>query len=89
MEICQPGSIIEIEIEKLGKKTCFKRLFVALRPCIDGFLAGCRPYIGVDASSLKVKYTGQLASVTSVDGRNWLYHLVYGIFHSKTEDNWV
>ena len=27
---------------------CFKRIFVALKPCIDGFLAGCRPYIGVD-----------------------------------------
>jgi len=89
MEISQPGSIIEIEVEKLGKKMCFKRLFVALRPCIDGFLAGCRPYIGVDASSLKSKYTGQLASATSVDGHNWLYHLAYGIFHSEAEDNWV
>jgi len=68
---------------------CFKRIFVALKPCIDGFLAGCRPYIGVDASSLKGKYTGQLASATSVDGHNWLYYVAYGIFHSETEDNWV
>jgi hypothetical protein len=37
---------------------CFKRIFVALRPCIDRFLASCRPYIGVDVSSLKGKYTG-------------------------------
>jgi hypothetical protein len=68
---------------------CFKRPFVALRPCIDGFLAGCRPYIGVDASILKGKYTGQLASATSVDGHNWLYYVAYGIFHSETEENWV
>ena len=89
MEISQPGSIIEIEVEKLGKKMCFKRLFVALRPCIDGFLTGCRPYIGVDASILIGKYTGQLASATSVDGHNWLYYVTYGIFHSETEENWV
>ena len=87
MEISQPGSIIEIDLEKIGKKMCFRRMFVALRPCIDGFIAGCRPYIGVDASQLKGKYTGQLANATSVDGHNWLYYVAYGIFHSETEEN--
>ena len=23
-----------------------------------------------------------------MDGHNWLYHLAFGIFYSKTEDNW-
>jgi hypothetical protein len=45
-----PGSHVEIELEKIGKKNRFKRVFVALKPYIDGFLAGCRPFIGVDAS---------------------------------------
>ncbi|XP_066160641.1 uncharacterized protein [Oryza sativa Japonica Group] len=41
------------EMEKSpSKKMCFKRIFVALKPCIDGFLAGCRPFIGVDATKL-------------------------------------
>lgn len=53
-----PGSIVEIELEKLGNKMCFKRLFVALKPCIDGFLQGCRPYVGVDSTKLTGKYTG-------------------------------
>ena len=59
-----------------------------MKPCIDGFLAGCRPFIGVDASCLHGKYTGQLALATGVDGHNWLYHIAYGIFDSETEDNW-
>jgi hypothetical protein len=63
-------------------------MFVALKPCIDGFLAGCRPFIGVDASSLHGKYLGQLVSATGVDGHNWLYHIAYGIFDTETEDNW-
>jgi len=51
-------------------------------------LAGCRPFVGVDATCLNGKYTGQLASATAVDGHNWLYHLAYAIFDSETEDNW-
>jgi hypothetical protein len=57
MEITCPGSIVEIDVEKVGKKNRFKRIFVALKPCVDGFIAGCRSFIGVDASSLNGKYT--------------------------------
>lgn len=88
IEQVSPGSLIEIELEKVGKKNRFKRIFVALKPCVDGFLAGCRPFLGIDASCLTGKYRGQLASATSVDGHNWLYHVAYGIFDSETEDNW-
>jgi hypothetical protein len=56
-------------VQKKGKKRRFRRIFVALKPCVDGFLVGCRPFIGVDASSLTGKYTGQLASATGVDGQ--------------------
>ena len=88
MEITCPGSIVEIDVEKVGKKNRFKRIFVALKPCVDGFIAGCRPFIGVDASSLNGKYTGQLASATGVDGYNWLYYIAYAIFDCENEDNW-
>ena len=77
LEISLPGSRVQIELEKIGKKNRFKRIFIALKPCIDGFLAGCRPFVGVDASFLNGKYTGQLASATGVDGHNWLYHIAF------------
>ena len=88
IEKVSPGSLVQIELDKIGEKHRFKRIFVALRPCIDGFKAGCRPFVGVDASSLNGKYRGQLASATCVDGHNWLYHIAYAIFDSETEDNW-
>ena len=88
IEKVSPGSLVQIELDKIGEKHRFKRIFVALRPCIDGFKAGCRPFVGVDASSLNGKYRGQLASATGVDGHNWLYHIAYAIFDSETEDNW-
>lgn len=80
------GSIVEIELRGKKKKR-FRRMFVALKPCIDGFLEGCRPFIGIDASRLNGKYTGQLASATSVDGHNWLYYVAYAIFDSETKGN--
>ena len=79
MVLVSPGSIVEIEVEG-NKKQRFKRIFVALKPDVDGFLAGCRPFVGVDATCLNGKYTGQLASAPAVDGHNWLYHLAYAIF---------
>jgi len=87
IDITCPGSIIEIDVGKGGKRRMFKRIFVTLKPCVDGFLAGCRPFISVDASSLIGKYTGQLASATGVDGHNWLYHIAYAIFGSEDKDN--
>ena len=87
IEISSPGSIVEIEVEGKKKKR-FKRIFIALKPCIDGFLAGCKPFIGVDASALRGRYTRQLTSATAVDDHNWLYHVAYAVFDSETEDNW-
>jgi hypothetical protein len=88
IEKVSPGTFVEIEVEKVGNKNRFRRIFVALKPCIDGFIQGCRPFIGIDASNLHGKYRGQLASATGVDGHNWLYHIAYGIFDSETEENW-
>jgi hypothetical protein len=86
LELSIPGSIIEIElVKKKKKKKRFKRIFVALKPCVDGFIAGCRTYIGIDATKLTGKYSGQFASTTSVDGHNWLYHLAFAVFGAETK----
>lgn len=87
IEMSSLGSIVEIELEGKKEKR-FKRIFVALKPCVDSFLDGCRPFVSIDASCLNGQYTGQLASATSVDGHNWLYHLAFAVFHSETENNW-
>jgi hypothetical protein len=29
------GSFVEIDVEKVGKKKRFRRIFVALKPCMD------------------------------------------------------
>jgi len=79
-----PGSIVEIDCKKINGKMHFSRMFVAIRACVDGFLAGCRP---VDSTHLTGKYKGQLATTTSIDGHNWMYPVAYGIFGKETNSN--
>lgn len=52
MELRQPGSVVEIDIVKIGEKQHFNRFFCAFRGSIDGLLYGCRPYISIDSTAL-------------------------------------
>jgi MULE transposase domain len=88
LEMKCPGSIVEIECERDGTKMRFSKMFVALKPCIDGFLLGCRPYLGVDSTHLIGKYRGQLAAACGIDGHNWLFPIAYGVFDLETNENW-
>ena len=82
------SSVVEIEWEVVDKKRRFNRMFVALKPCIDGFLQGCRPYLGIDSIVLTAKWKGQLAAAVGIDGHNWMFLVAYGEFGSETNENW-
>ena len=46
-----PGSILEIDTEVTEDgRVLFSKFFMALKPCIDGFKAECRPYLSIDSS---------------------------------------
>uniref|UniRef100_A0A0A9GRG2 SWIM-type domain-containing protein n=1 Tax=Arundo donax TaxID=35708 RepID=A0A0A9GRG2_ARUDO len=84
-----PGTIFEIATKKNEDDVIFDKLFVAMKPCIDGFQQGCRPYLGIDSTALNGKYKGHLASATALDGNNWMYHVAWAIFESESTENWT
>uniref|UniRef100_A0A453M650 SWIM-type domain-containing protein n=2 Tax=Aegilops tauschii subsp. strangulata TaxID=200361 RepID=A0A453M650_AEGTS len=89
VESCCPNSIVQIDHHTINGKIRFRRIFVALKPCIDGFLSGYRPYLAVDSTFMTGGFKGQLASATAVDGHNWMYPVCFGIFDSETNENWI
>ncbi|CAI9276461.1 unnamed protein product [Lactuca saligna] len=70
LEKRNPRNGVEIDLQTVGEKKHFLRFFISLTACSKGFLAGCRPYIGLDACHLKGKFNGVLAAATSIDGNN-------------------
>jgi len=44
-----------------------------MKPYVEGFLRGCRPYLAIDSTLLTGKFRGQLCIACAVDGHNWMY----------------
>ncbi|KAJ9556984.1 hypothetical protein OSB04_011598 [Centaurea solstitialis] len=83
------GSVVEIDFETKGDKKHFLRIFISLAACFKGFLAGCRPYIGLDACHLKGKFNGVLAAATSIDGNNGMFPVAYAVLESENTNSWT
>ncbi|CAH1419725.1 unnamed protein product [Lactuca virosa] len=83
------GSIVEIDFDIDGDKKRFKRFFICLAACSKGFLAGCRPYIALDACHLKGKFTGVLAAATGIDGNNSIFPIAYFVLESECTQSWT
>uniref|UniRef100_A0A453M9L0 MULE transposase domain-containing protein n=1 Tax=Aegilops tauschii subsp. strangulata TaxID=200361 RepID=A0A453M9L0_AEGTS len=84
-----PGSIVEVDTKVVDGKVHFHRFFMALKPSIDGFLAGCRPYLSIDSMAFNGRWRGYLAACTTLDGHNWMFPVAIGFIDGETEENWT
>ena len=82
-----PESVVEIEVLEVDGQIYFHCFFCALKPCIGGFLEGCRPHLSIDATTLNGRWNGHLVAAIAVDGHNWMYLVAYGFIASKTINN--
>jgi hypothetical protein len=58
LEESSPRLWLVIDNHTIKNKIRFNRLFFALKPCVDGFLRGCRPYLAVDSTFLTRRFRG-------------------------------
>ncbi|XP_023906332.2 uncharacterized protein LOC112018055 [Quercus suber] len=67
----------------------FERRYICLEGCKKGFLAGCRPFIGLDACHLKNKSMGQLITAICRDPNEEYFPLAYSVVEAETKDSWT
>ncbi|XP_043805062.1 uncharacterized protein LOC122721398 [Manihot esculenta] len=63
-------------------------MFLSFKPIIDGFKAGCRPFIGVDGCHLKGPFGGVLLSAISLDGDKGVIPLAIAIMEIECGASW-
>ena len=67
----------------------FERIYICLEGCKKGFLAGCRPIIGLDACYLKTKTSGQLMCAMGRDPNDEYFPFAYAVVEAETKDTWT
>ena len=67
----------------------FERLYICVESCKIGFLAGCRPIIGLDACHLKAKLGGQLITAVARDPNEEYFPLAYAVVEVETKESWI
>ena len=65
----------------------FERLYVCLEGCKKGFMARCRPIIGLNACYLKTKSGGQLITAIARDPNEEYFPLAYTVVEAETKDS--
>ncbi|KAF7835650.1 Glycoside hydrolase, family 47 [Senna tora] len=85
-----PGSCVKIQCEKLEEsgQTRFQRMYVRFQAQKVGFLAGCRPIVGLDACFLKGQFGGQLMAAVGLDGNNNQFPIAMAVVEQENRDAW-
>ena len=65
----------------------FERIYICLERCKKGFLARCRPIIGLDACHLKTKIGGQLMCAIGRDPNDEYFPFTYVVVKAETKDS--
>ncbi|XP_072066702.1 uncharacterized protein [Arachis hypogaea] len=86
-----PGSTVTIGVipqPNPDDDLIFEKIYVCFEGCKKGFLAGCRPLIGLDGAFLKTRHGGQILSAIGQDANNHIYVIAYAIVPVENTENW-
>ncbi|KAE8771711.1 WD repeat-containing protein 43 [Hordeum vulgare] len=88
----KPGSrcivTTRVVTEHPSKNPRFHRLFSCLAVQRDGFLTGCRPFIGPDGCFVKLNTGKQILAATGRDGNSKIYPLAFGVVEKEDTPSW-
>lgn len=67
----------------------FESMYVRLSACKEGFLAGCRPVISMDACHLKGPFGGQLFCAVAKDVNDDMFPIAYAVAGNECKASWT
>ncbi|XP_057248141.1 uncharacterized protein LOC125493779 [Beta vulgaris subsp. vulgaris] len=66
----------------------FERLYICFDAIKKGFLAGCRPFFGIDGCFLKGPFGGQLLVAVGRDGNNQMFPIAWACVEVEDTESW-
>ena len=83
-----PESLVKIQCGRItpSHNPVFKRFFISFDAVRTGFMAGCRPFIGIDGCHCKGPFGGVLLAAIRLDGNNGLFLIAVGVVESEGRD---
>ncbi|KAK9214459.1 hypothetical protein WN944_006451 [Citrus x changshan-huyou] len=82
-------AIVKISQELVGKENKFKRIFISFKAQQQGFMKGCRGFIGLDGCHLKTSFGGILISAIALDANNGVFPLAVCICEVESRESWT
>ncbi|PON68631.1 hypothetical protein PanWU01x14_094400 [Parasponia andersonii] len=74
------GSTIIMKCNAKGPENpLFERIYVCLSSCKKGFLAACRPLIGLGGCHIKGQHRGQILTAIGIDPNNSTFSITYAV----------
>lgn len=67
----------------------FQNMYVCIDACKRGFVAGCRPLVGLDGCFLKGRYKAQLLVAVGIDPNDCIFPIGYGVVDVESRESWT
>jgi MULE transposase-like protein/MuDR family transposase len=90
IRLYNPGSTAIVKCIGIDKPPpLFQRMYICLPACKEGFVAGCRPIIGVDGAHLKGQFPGILLTAVGKDGNNNIFPIAWAVVETENVESWT
>ncbi|XP_028788237.1 uncharacterized protein LOC114744204 [Neltuma alba] len=88
---CNPEATFALVTDEphMDRPPVFKRIYECIGAVKRGFLAGCRPIIGLDGCFLKGPYGGILLVAVGRDGNDQYFPLAWVVVEGENRDSWT
>uniref|UniRef100_A0A2N9GDS7 Uncharacterized protein n=1 Tax=Fagus sylvatica TaxID=28930 RepID=A0A2N9GDS7_FAGSY len=80
---------IKCDCSEDGGQPRFLRMYVRYHAQKVGFLASCRPIIGLNGCHLKGRFGGQLLATTARDGNDNIFPIAVAVVEQECKESWI